>query len=251
VVGRSDAVIAVARALWGGWIKWPMPLWRLRGRGTLTIGGERLVFCRLAQARTGWWAWSARADDYEKPVIDFLVKQLQPGDVFFDIGAFNGMYSMLAARRGARAIAFEPDPRSQDLLQRNIRANRLQCEPVFAAVAATDGKIRLDRERAGHLQSRVGESGVVVEAISLDSFCRERGLWPDVVKIDVEGAERDVLRGGAEALGRARAVVIEFHDHFQSRSGRLLSTRFDEHVLEERWGNVNVGFTRREQQVDR
>jgi FkbM family methyltransferase len=156
------------------------------------------------------------------------------------------MYSMLAARRGARAVAFEPDPRSQDLLLRNVRANNLKCELVCTAVAATDGQIQLDRERAGRLQSRAGQGGVVVDALSLDNFCRQRGLWPDVVKIDVEGAERDVLRGGAEALGDARTVVIEIHDRLHFGSGRLLSAQFDEHILEERWGNVNVGFTRRE-----
>lgn len=232
-----------ARVVWATAIKWPMPLWRLRGRGSFELGGERLVFCDVARPPTDWWAWLARAGDYERPVIGFLLEAIRPGDVFFDVGAFNGMYSMLAARRGAHVVAFEPDALAQQRVRRNFAANRVDCELVPCAVGARAGVAHLAAAHAGRLSSHVGDHGEEqVRVITLDDFCRERGLWPDVLKMDVEGAELDALAGAPAVLARLRAAAVEVHGGDELPQG-LMPPRFAARVLERRWGNVNVAYT--------
>jgi FkbM family methyltransferase len=236
-------VIEKARVLWASAIKWPMPLWRLRGRASFQIGGERLVFCDVARPPADWWAWLARAGDYERPVIEFLVDTIRPGDVFFDVGAFNGMYSMLAARRGARVVAFEPDSRAHALARRNIALNGLAGEVVRCAVGARAGLTHLAPAHAGRLSSHVADHGDEhVRVITLDEFCAERGLWPDVLKMDIEGGERDALAGATSVLARLRAAAIEAHGSEEVPPG-LMPAHFAARVLERRWGNVNVAYT--------
>ena len=59
-------------------------------------------------------------------MIHELVRELKAGDVFFDLGAYVGPYTLLASRlvgEGGRVVAFEPDPATRDLLDRNLAAN--------------------------------------------------------------------------------------------------------------------------------
>jgi hypothetical protein len=73
-----------------------------------------------------------------------------------------------------------------------------------------------------------------VEVVSLDDYCRLHNIWPDAVKIDVEGFEEHVLRGAREVVERARHLVLEWHTqdlHDKCRS--LLessSARVSEHI---------------------
>lgn len=235
------------RPLWATWIKWPMPLWRIRGHGTFDISGEQLIFHDVAEPPTAWWSWLARDGRYERPVIDFLSGAIRPGDVFFDVGAFNGMYSMLAARKGATVIAFEPDPTFSRLYLRNLASNGLRAELVAVAIGAGDGTMNLTDDHAGSLMSHPSPdgTGVTVDVVSLDGFCRER-VWPDVIKMDIEGAEYEALGdAAAETLAHVRVLVVEIHG---DRGGLVdrLSRRFDVHELERRHGNLNVACVSRE-----
>jgi FkbM family methyltransferase len=149
---------------------------------------------------------------YEREQTALFVEHVRRGATVLDIGAHVGYYSLLAARLGGRTstiVAYEPDRRNAGRLRRHLRLNRLERVAVVeAAVAEHGGSAQFARgtgSGTGHLAS---QGGVTVRTVRLDDEAKARRLRPDVLKIDVEGAEIDVLRGGLETLRRARPVLF-------------------------------------------
>jgi FkbM family methyltransferase len=156
------------------------------------------------------------------PVID---EALEPGDVFADVGANLGLYTLWGARRvgptGA-VVAFEPVLETRTRLERNVALNGFrQVELVAAGVGAEAGRIALyQHPGASGVASRyVRSSGPAIDVpvTTLDAAFEARAHPPALVKIDVEGMELEVLRGARGLLGAQDAplVVLEAHvPHF-------------------------------------
>lgn len=129
--------------------------------------------------------------------------------VCFDIGANVGLYTLLFARAGARVVAFEPVPRNVAWLERTLRANRVTSATVVPwAMADRDGFDRFDSGAncaVGHLADH-GRQPVAVT--SVDQFVSRYGIVPDLIKIDVEGAEAQVLRGSRDTLARRHPSLL-------------------------------------------
>jgi FkbM family methyltransferase len=134
----------------------------------------------------------------------------------FDVGAHVGFVSLPMSQaigsRG-RVIAFEPAEANLNLLRRHLHLNSIDnVEVVEALVGDTPGEHVAFFELAepSGMNSLVVKKGSLTyrqssrSAISIDGFCRDNGLAPDVMKIDVEGAELKVLRGATETLARHR-----------------------------------------------
>ena len=140
-----------------------------------------------------------------------------PGSVVFDVGAHAGFVTLCAAQivdGGGRVVAFEPLPANLENLRRHVELNGLKNVDVLPfALATGSGTARFDAGNdlsTGHL----AENGTVeVETASLDGLLASGDVPPpDVVKIDVEGAEADVLAGAAELLGgRQPALILATH----------------------------------------
>ena len=177
---------------------------------------------------------TADARDHEPHIYRWILKHLGRGGVLFDVGAHYGWISMKASRhvgRGGRVVAFEASPVLVELLEYHRIRNRLrQMTVVAGAVSEADSAAARFYLLHGGLSSRnsltIGREGLAfldaaqrtvaeVPALKLDTFCETAGLAPDVIKIDVEGAEGMVLRGAASILERARPVlVISMHPHW-------------------------------------
>jgi FkbM family methyltransferase len=154
---------------------------------------------------------------------------IRPGMVALDVGANVGAYSLLLGQwvgPGGRVFAFEPAPTPFKGLVRHVRLNHLEqvVHPVASAVgaaqstaplvlASTAGESRLARSAEG--QAGQGQAGTIdVPVISIDTFCAAEQIAPDFIKVDVEGAELDVLRGARETIRRGRgrlALFVEMH----------------------------------------
>lgn len=157
---------------------------------------------------------------YEPPIQQAIGANLAPGDVFFDIGANIGFFCLIAARRvGARGqvYAFEPVPRNAAVVAENARLGGFNTIRVFTeAAGATTGRgqLLLAHHIGGAALASAGAppdmSGrLEVSIVAIDDAIAQRGLRPpSLVKIDVEGAEIDVLRGMTETLRRHRPKVI-------------------------------------------
>ena len=156
----------------------------------------------------------------EPPVQEAFAEALRPGQVVFDVGSNVGFYSLIAARlvgpRG-EVHAFEAIPECAHEVTVNARRNRLRNVHVHAvAVTDTNGTVELLRSRhpGGATVSADDRppdftGALVVPAVSLDGFVAQADVRrPDLVKIDVEGAEMLVLSGMEGLLREARPVVL-------------------------------------------
>ncbi len=160
-----------------------------------------------------------RAGRYERPVLDALAELLAPGMEFIDAGAFLGYFTLAAAVRveaRGRVWAFEPCAASRRLLERSVSRNRLTNVTVVAMALGAEPGVGVLSPSANPSMARLARAGTEgaapVEVTTLDRWCGESGARPNVIKIDVEGAELDVLTGAAETLHRHRPwLIIEAH----------------------------------------
>lgn len=149
----------------------------------------------------------------------FMRRILRPGMKIFDIGAHNGYYSLLSSAMvgpHGHVTAFEPSPRERRRLRLNLRLNRLTnvtVEGVAVGAITGSGQLFVCDYETGCNSLRppaVNETTTMtlVQLTSLDDYCRESGVVTDLVKIDVEGGERDVLRGAVDVLSLHRPLVL-------------------------------------------
>jgi FkbM family methyltransferase len=156
---------------------------------------------------------------YERPLIEWMKGQLQPSDVFWDVGANIGAVTLVAARLCRQVVAFEPNPAALSLLKAHIATNGLTNVLVIdRALGSEPGRADLhvgpdhNLGMSSLMAERPDAPRVSVEVESADELVRSGGVpAPTVIKIDVEGAEHLVLEGAREVLaaGHVRAVVFE------------------------------------------
>jgi FkbM family methyltransferase len=151
-----------------------------------------------------------RENVYEK-VYGFTPK---PHDVVLDIGANTGIFSLKQAQRGALVYAFEPNPEPYSRLVRNVKEN-----PVAGHVAAfrealgsRPGQAILKTSSSTVLTKVQFDGGGDVKVASLNEMIPALGIEAvQLIKLDVEGAEADILAGGVQVLNRVERIVMEYH----------------------------------------
>jgi len=174
---------------------------------------------------------------FEPLTTDLLDRLVQPGMTVFDVGASLGRYSLVAARAvgpTGRVEAFEPTAEILRRLRYNARLNGFkQIHGHAVAVHDTTAPVTLYQyQRITEINSIVGAqtdlyddapwTAIEVPAVTLDSFCASQQIaHVDVVKLDVEGAELAVLRGGRQLLAGPDAplLVVEFFPAAMRRAG--------------------------------
>jgi FkbM family methyltransferase len=169
---------------------------------------------------------SIAGGNLESAVQEAMVRHLGRGEVFYDIGANLGFFSLLAAHLSGlhegRVYAFEAAPDNAEAVRRNAELNLIPNVVVIAkAVAARAGRGRLQvvddqswSKLAEYGDHPYTERVIDVELVAIDDLVRGGELAPPaLVKIDVEGAEIAVLEGMRETIERHRpAIICELHD---------------------------------------
>ena len=178
-----------------------------------------------------WWSYLVPHFDATRGFFDycghdfgdlrFLWRNLNPGAVFLDIGAHHGVYSVIAAKKlgtTGTVVAFEPSSREYRRLRLHLRLNRLRsvrAEPLaLGSAACTQRFFQItsgDNTRGGFRppasDDRVSE--ISVETVRLDDYVSQFPLKRvDLVKLDVEGGEREVLGGASLVLTKFRPIFI-------------------------------------------
>jgi FkbM family methyltransferase len=161
---------------------------------------------------------------------------VKPGMTALDVGANVGAYSLLLGQwvgSSGAVFAFEPAPAARDGLKRHIQLNALDgvVRAVPAAVGATSSRARFLLESTageGRLATAHDDDALTVDVplTTIDEFCEREKLTPDFIKIDVEGAELDVLRGARRTIHRTRgrlALFVEMHPSIWRTSGLTMS----------------------------
>ncbi len=159
-----------------------------------------------------------RAGDVEVPVQEAIASAMRPGAVFYDIGANVGFFTLVAAGavqgRGT-FVAFEARADVADRLAQNMALNDLDVSVWPVAVSDRSGPIELlvaEHPGGATIESDKAVDTVDtarIEAVTIDELVDDGRLpAPDLVKIDVEGAEPAVIRGMTNTLRNANAVVV-------------------------------------------
>lgn len=184
-------------------------------RGARWIAGSHVHSCWLGT--------------YERPKPARFAAELRPGDVVYDVGANVGYYTLIASRQvGAlgTVVACEPVPRNLDYLRAHLHRNGCTNTAVVAAAvsdAVGTESFAVDEHPAmGHLAS-VGE--LVVDTLTIDALA-DGHPPPDVIKMDIEGAEYLALSGASRTLAefRPRIFLATHGAGVQERCVQLLET---------------------------
>lgn len=158
---------------------------------------------------------------HEDALMRCLASHLRLGDVFYDVGAHVGLISLVGARlvgSQGKVYAFEADPANSARLLEHIEINALQQVELVEAAVWSERKVvafRQDstlssRNTGGVLEvteKQCPTGSVEVQALTLNDFTRDHRL-PAVVKVDVEGGEVQVLRGGDKIFRTSRPILI-------------------------------------------
>jgi FkbM family methyltransferase len=152
---------------------------------------------------------------YEPAVEASLLEYLKPGMAAWDVGAFIGYHTLLlrTVAGPGRVVAVEPDPANLARLRRHLSENGADDVRVIpAAAGARPGKGQLNRRDGHPSETRVISAGSgPCEVVTLDGLLDHVPV-PGLVKMDVEGAEADVLAGAPQLLEKIRPVwIIELH----------------------------------------
>lgn len=162
--------------------------------------------------------------------VSLIDSLCHPGDCVLDIGANVGDWTLaMSLRVGShgKVLAFEPVPYLAETVRKTARINRQHWVEVLAvALSATDGTAEFSIERGNSGGSRLGRkegdfTQTVVKTARLDTLIASRSDLAriDFVKIDVEGAEADVLAGAQQTLERFRPAIL-LECGFESREQR-------------------------------
>jgi FkbM family methyltransferase len=157
--------------------------------------------------------------DYEvetAAVFCAIFQRLERPFTFFDVGSNVGHFSLLCKGLwpDARIVAFEPAPDTFYWLDRIARVNSWDIRAENLAVGAEAGEVTLylsaksDSSNSLNPEFRDHKGEVVVRCVSLDDYCAEVSMWPEVVKIDTETLEEAVLRGSTKLLKEHHPFVI-------------------------------------------
>ncbi len=208
-----------------GWLR---PVELLLERGELRVLGGPAHGSRLAGEHFTHWgaqAWSVLTGTHEPQVYEALRRTLGPGGVYIDVGSNLGYTALLAAAivgPSGRVIALDAQRECADATRANARLNGLgHVETLHSAAAAVSGdaEVIVTQDPLWTRLASVGEHPLEVRrervaATSIDDLAARLGLRTvNVVKIDVEGAELDVVAGMARVLAEQRPFVIaEMHD---------------------------------------
>lgn len=164
---------------------------------------------------------------YEPDVAQLISQTLKPGDVFYDIGANAGYFSLIAATTvgpTGKVIAFDPVPQNVTTVSEQMKLNGFQDICLVESLAVSDinetATLTLPRRNANahlanieapHITDKGGNL-IEIKCTTLDSYVSQH-FWPTLVKMDIEGAEVKALLGAAKLLSGSKAPTFLITAH--------------------------------------
>jgi FkbM family methyltransferase len=198
------------------------------------ILGKRNIITKIAYGHNAGllWCFNKKSNnefilgDWEMPMQEIFLQYIKPGNTIYDLGAHQGFLALLASRlvgTEGKVYSFEPLPSNYALLKKNMQINQIKnCATFYGAVTATPGFINFTISQADVSNTYVQSSPafnanaqhIEVPAFSLDNLVATRLInAPDFLKIDVEGAELDVLKGATNLLKELAPIIyLETHN---------------------------------------
>ncbi len=207
---------------------------------TLAIEGHQLKFATDTLSSNSWFYPRYAGNRLHEPAVTrVLLAHFKDASCFLDIGANLGYFTVLATAflpPGSQIYAFEMDEINFIELQKNIVLNNAtdQVSAFHNAVSDTNETITYVKSTISSMApttSMVAAEGEVmhlsVGSITLNDFFRERSPLPDLVKMDVEGAELRVLQGMTNILPSIKVMLLEVHPELLEKQGHTAQAVFD------------------------
>lgn len=194
--------------------------------------GKEIIYA-IANDHTAWRVKSLRS---KEPDTIAWIESMKKGDIFIDIGANMGIYTMFAAAHGLQVYAFEPESTNYQLLCRSIMINgydnataycvalsdKAAADVLYLSMYLPGGSCHTFGENLDHrLEKREHELRQGCIALPLDWFQIRPYAATDAdgnmndydlhIKIDVDGLEHKVIQGASETLSQAKSVLIEIN----------------------------------------
>lgn len=186
---------------------------------------------------------------WHPPIVKVLAHLMRPGRVFVDVGAHIGLFAITAAKAaggGGQVVAFEPDPVNREVLIRNAALNRVDLDIRDCAIAGQEGQATLFKSAENlAIHSIVPEPRLTASTVVRTSTLERQlsGLDRlDLIKLDVQGAEPEIIAGIGDFLfrfERAPIVILEVNPRDWVQRDPQMSAllafiqryRYDLHVL--------------------
>lgn len=230
---KNKAIVA-SKKLWYG------------SRGEpITLGTHRLRYVVGSRPTRLKYATSpdivARNDAQQ---MAYFIKRVRPGQLVLDVGGHVGQYAVLFAALvgpAGRVVTFEPDAEARPTLRANLELNKFQERVSVEEVAAFDSvgerelfarhgnsQSSLARAGLGGSPGTAGDQRYPIRTVTLDEYLRDAALSPpSYVKLDVEGAEINVLRGAIETMRSKALFVCELHPYAWAEFGTTFEELLD------------------------
>jgi len=158
--------------------------------------------------------------NYESVEIEIVKKEIKEGATVIDIGANIGYYTLIFAQlagKNGKVFAFEPDPKNFQILKKNIEINGHKNVILEEkAISNKEGNLKLFLSKDNHGMHRIYpskfcEASIDISSIKLDNYFKNN-MKIDFIKIDIEGAEYDALKGMTSLIEKNKklTILIEF-----------------------------------------
>lgn len=198
-------------------------IWPVSGRIYLKAAGKELLFY-------------SKCDDYllseyfyenrlqEEVEIEFLKQHINNQSVFFDIGSYNGIYSIIlkALFPDLKVFIFEPHPGNYSRIKRNLELNKLSdCKMFDYALSSSSGvsdfyipddgsitTVSSFNKNFSQNLSRTSFKRIKINTATVDDVVRKYVVIPNVIKIDVEGHELETLRGAEKTMSLHKPLIL-------------------------------------------
>ncbi len=169
------------------------------------------------------------------------IDSFEKNSIFWDIGANIGLYSCYAAKhRDCKVFSFEPSVFNLELLARNIYLNNLSEKIIMIPIALTEkltlskfnmtstdlgGALSTFEHEYTHDGSNIKKTfNYSTLGISMDEVINLMKIsHPDYIKIDVDGIEHLILKGGSETLRKTKSLLVEIDDKFEKQKSECKS----------------------------
>lgn len=186
--------------------------------------------------------WGPIFGRYEKASQDIFSQIIKPHMIVYDIGANNGLHSMMFSFLSNRVYAFEPLEENCREMEINFTINKIKNISIIkAAVSDVNDNTVFhvhSHNKQGSLFGAAGKKDILVETITLDSFNFKNKLNPDFIKIDVEGAEYNVLNGFKETI-KINYPILYMELHSDELQGKVMQFLLEHGYLGYRLNSLN------------
>jgi len=180
----------------------------------------------------------------------YLIKNLHSDSTFIDVGAHYGYFSLIASDivKDGKVYSFEPSSKSFNILKRNVSS--ITNVTIFNK-AVSQGNTPIAFYEFDNLHSEYNSTQISqfenedwfkaikpnmqkIDSISLSTFCADNSIYPDIIKIDVEGFENEVIKGAENLLTSSKKKLIVILEYLEPKRGN--AAHKEAFSLLSRWG---------------